>query len=215
MDTPHLAAAISRCPALGVCGKVWGGAFCVLRDTFAAGGKVLVCGNGGSAADAEHIVGELMKGFLLPRRLPEEERAALRAATGEDIGAQLQSGLPVVALGAHTALLTAVANDNSAEMIFAQQVYALGRAGDTLVGISTSGNSLNVVRAFQVARHKGMRTVALTGGSGGRLPALADVAVCVPGGSVMAIQERHLPVYHALCAELEASFFGPAQNINE
>ncbi len=208
MNTPHISETISRYPILASCRREMEGVFTALQRVFTLGGKLLVCGNGGSASDAEHIVGELMKGFLLARPLPERECVSLRVIAGDDIGRQLQGGLPAVALGVHAALLTAVANDNSAEMIFAQQVYALGRTGDVLMGISTSGNSVNVIRAFQVAKHKGMHTVALTGENGGRLFALADTTIRVPAQTVVAIQELHLPVYHALCAELEACFFG-------
>ena len=208
MSNPFIEEAVSRYPMLDACRTAMETGLKTLEETFARGGKMLVCGNGGSAADAEHIVGEMIKGFLLPRTMTATERHALEEDAGEDIGQWLQGGLPAIALGAHTALLTAVANDTNAEMIFAQQVYVLGNRGDVLLGISTSGNSLNVVRAVQVARHRGMHTVALTGRTGGRLARVADTAICVPADRVTEVQEFHLPVYHALCAALEARFFG-------
>ncbi len=201
----------ARRPDLAACLPDLEGAFDALSATFAAGGKLLVCGNGGSAADAGHIVGELMKGFALPRRVPERDRQRLLEAD-EDEGAYLaetlQGALPAIALTSHAALLTAIANDVAFDMVFAQQVYGYGEPGDALLGISTSGDALDVVRAMQVARAVGLRTVALTGPAGGRLAALADVVVRAPGGSVSEVQEGHLALYHCLCALLEQEFFG-------
>jgi D-sedoheptulose 7-phosphate isomerase len=171
----------------------------------------LVCGNGGSAADAEHIVGELMKGYLLQRPIPDETRARLVAASPESgayLAGALQGALPAISLVSQASLLSAIANDTAADMVFAQQVYGYGRAGDVLVGISTSGNARNVVYAMQVARAMGMHTCALTGPGGGALKSVADVCICAPGESTPAIQERHLPIYHVLCAMLEEEFFG-------
>lgn len=185
-------------------------AYRALVDTFSGGGKLLTCGNGGSAADSEHIVGELMKGFLHPRPLPAAEKAALTqqaGSLGERIASGLQGALPAISLTSQTALNTAVLNDNDPELIFAQQVYGLGRPGDGLLGISTSGNSLNVVCAVQVAKLKGLRTIALTGRSGGRLLGEVDVCIRVPAERVTEVQEYHLPVYHAICLMLEAHFF--------
>ena len=176
-----------------------------------AGGKILLCGNGGSAADAEHIAGELMKGFLLPRPLPEswlrraEERfpghgGALRA---------LQAGIAAVTLVSGVALPTAFANDADGELIFAQQVYALARPGDVLWAISTSGQSANVNHALRVARLLDCPTLGLSGRDGGEMAPLLDVELRAPASSTQRIQELHLPMYHALCASVEACLFSP------
>jgi len=185
-------------------------AYLMLRDCYAAGGKVMIAGNGGSCADSEHIVGELMKGFLLRRPLPEAVRAAIRENTSELLpGAAdlLQQGLPAIALTGHNALSTAVANDLDPALAAAQQVCGYGRPGDVLIGISTSGNARNVALAVAVAKSIGVRTLGLTGGSGGRLKTMCDAAIVVPGSQPADVQELHLPVYHALCAMLEARFF--------
>ncbi|WP_221031232.1 D-sedoheptulose-7-phosphate isomerase [Actomonas aquatica] len=182
----------------------------LLGDAFAAGHRLYTCGNGGSAADADHIVGELVKGFMLKRPLPPADREALVAQHGEAgqlLADQLQGGLPAVALTAHTALSTAFANDVSPELVFAQQVHAYGQPGDVLLAISTSGNSTNVLHALRVARTRGMHTLGLTGQSGGAMPPLCDVCIRVPHTSTPRIQERHLPIYHALCIALENRFF--------
>lgn len=205
---------VERYPELATCSDEVQAAFDALRDCFAGGGKLLVCGNGGSAADSEHLVGELMKGFAAPRPLSSQLRRALVEAHPEDgdyLGAHLQGALPAIALTSHTALGTAISNDVAADMVFAQQVHGYGHHGDALLGISTSGNSLNVVRAAQVARVAGLRVVGLTGADGGRLAELCDVCVRVPFDSVIEVQERHLPVYHALSLMLEQEFF-PARD---
>lgn len=184
--------------------------FLVLAGGFSSGGKLLLCGNGGSAADCDHIVGELMKPFRLPRPLTPEFRDRLewQGAEGKALASALRGGLPAVSLTGHPALSLAVANDMHADLVFAQQVVALGRPGDILFGISTSGGSANVIHAFRAAKARGMRTVALTGAGGGRLVELADAAVRVPATVTPEIQELHLPVYHSLCVALEACFFG-------
>lgn len=184
----------------------------LLLTCYRAGGKVLVCGNGGSAADSEHIVGELMKGYLRKRRVPAEVRQRLTAAFPDDgayLADHLQGALPAISLVSQVALNTALANDIAADMLFAQQVYGYGRPGDVLLAITTSGNSRNVVRAAQVARALGVRVIGLTGATGGALKPLCDAAVCVPHAGAAAVQERHLPIYHALCEILEEAFFGP------
>jgi len=196
-----------RYPALSVCRESIESTFGLLKNCFTNGGKVLLCGNGGSAADAEHIVGELMKGFLLPRALPDSEKVLLNAIAGKDIASKMQGALPVISLSSHTALATAVMNDNCAQMVYAQQVYGLGNKDDVLWGISTSGNSENIVNAFHVARFRRMKTILLTGQSGGKLSSFADIAIHVPAHCVTEIQEYHLPIYHALCAALEQNFF--------
>jgi D-sedoheptulose 7-phosphate isomerase len=176
-----------------------------------SGGKVLTCGNGGSAADAEHIVGELMKGFLSTRPLSDADRRALIDAAGDDgayLAEHLQMPLPAISLVSSVSLATAFANDVAPELTFAQQVYGLGRAGDVLIALSTSGNSRNVVYAVHAARARGLRTIGLTGGTGGRLKELSDVALVMPASETPAIQELHLPVYHYICAAAEAHAFG-------
>lgn len=186
-------------------------AYTVLERCFSAGGKLLVCGNGGSAADAEHIVGELMKGFKRKRQIPHTDAQRLLCMFPEDgaaLAAGLQRALPAVCLSSHTALTSAFANDVSADMAYAQQVYGLGRPGDALLGISTSGNARNVLCAAKAARAFGMATVALAGGSGGLLAEVCDTAVIAPANETYRVQEYHLPIYHALCAMLEEEFYG-------
>ncbi len=171
---------------------------------------MLVCGNGGSASDSEHLVADMMKGFLGRRPLAAEDRADLERAGGErgrEIADGLQGGLAAVALGTEGALATAIANDMRFDLVFAQQVHVLGRAGDALVAISTSGNSANVVNAAHVARSRGMAVIALTGRDGGEIAEVADVAIRVPADRVFEIQELHMPVYHAVALALEQAFF--------
>lgn len=194
-----------RYPALSVCRGDIEAAAQLLTDCFRAGGKLLVCGNGGSAADAQHIVGELMKSFVLPRRLPEEVRGRLN---DDYLAANLQGALPAISLIGESALTTAYANDCAPDLAFAQQVLGLGRPGDALLGITTSGNSKNVLYAAKAARAQGMKTVMLTGAGGGKAAALSDVIVCVPETETYKVQEYHLPVYHALCLAIEEEFFG-------
>lgn len=202
---------LGRLPELAACGEELLAAYEIIAGSFVAGGKLLVCGNGGSAADSEHIVGELMKGFKLRRQLPsgEAERfAALYGDDGERIASGLQRALPAICLSSHTALTSAFINDVSPDTVYAQQVYGLGRSGDVLLGISTSGNSRNVADAAMAARALGLKTVALTGGDGGALAQICDAAIVVPARETYRVQEYHLPVYHALCAMLEEEFFG-------
>lgn len=201
---------ISTYPALETCAPDIQAAFEVLRTCYRGGGKLLTCGNGGSAADAEHIVGELMKGYLLKRSLPEKARAKLLATSpqnGDYLADHLEGGLPAISLVSQTSLLSAIANDTAADMVYAQQVYAYGREGDTLIGISTSGNARNVMHAMQVARALSLKTLGLTGPTGGALKPLCEVCICVPGESTPAVQERHLPIVHVLCSMLEEEFF--------
>ncbi len=193
---------LSGYPKLVPLRKALEAAFDLLVETFARGSKVLACGNGGSAADAGHIVGELMKGFLLSRPLPEEERTLLGP-----LGGRLQGALPAIALPQQTALVTACMNDLGPDTVYAQQVYGLGQAGDLLIAISTSGDSESVVQAAEVAVAKGLAVLALTGSSGGRLKGCSTVLLNVPERSTPAVQELHLPLYHALCAMVEAYFF--------
>lgn len=172
-----------------------------------AGGKLLVCGNGGSAADSEHVVGELMKSFRFKRSVDVGFSAAYRARFNEDAPAWLEGALPAISLVSQSALMTAFSNDEAAMGVFAQQVYGYGCKGDVLLGISTSGNSENVVQAAKVALAKEMTVIALTGESASKLSKLADVCIRVPETEVFKVQELHLPIYHMLCAAAEAELF--------
>ncbi len=197
-------------PDLAECAPAVQRAFEILRDAYRAGGKLLVCGNGGSAADSEHIVGELMKGYFTKRPVPPAIRQRLEAVFPEDaayLAGHLQGALPAISLVSQTSLITAFANDVAADLIFAQQVYGYGAPGDVLLGISTSGNSPNVIYALKVARALGLRTIGLTGRSGGQMKDLCDVAICAPADLTPEIQQRHMVIYHALCAMLEEEFF--------
>jgi phosphoheptose isomerase len=199
-----------RYPDLAPCLPAIEGAYELLATSLRQGGKVLLCGNGGSAADCDHIVGELMKGFTRRRPVSEAVRQQLLAAyphVGTELADGLQGALPAIALASHTSLNTAIANDTAWDMAFAQQVFGYGRAGDVLIGISTSGNARNVIRALQVARALDLHTVGLTGRSGGGMAGLCDALILVPYDQTADVQERHLPVYHALCRMLEEAFF--------
>lgn len=192
---------LTRYPQLKTCEKDIEMALSLMIDTYKKGGKILICGNGGSAADADHIVGELMKGFLKARKVTDE-RIPL------ELREKLQGALPAISLCAHNSLMTATINDNDADMIFAQQVYGYANGNDLLIAISTSGNSKNVVNAVKVAKALNVKVVALTGETGGMLKDLADVTIRVPATETYEIQEYHLPIYHYLCAKVEEEFFG-------
>jgi phosphoheptose isomerase len=181
----------------------------LLLDGVRRGGKILTCGNGGSAADAEHIVGELMKGFRLRRALSPEERESFRTAgeRGKYIAAHLQKGIPAISLNSQAALMTAIGNDTAYDMIFAQQVYAYAVENDVLIAMTTSGNSRNVVLAAQTAKAVGAKVLGITGINPGALGALCDVCLAMPSPETYRVQELALPVYHALCATLEAALF--------
>lgn len=182
----------------------------ILERCYENGGKLLIAGNGGSAADAEHIVGELMKGFVKRRPVTEEMKEALEKADpvrGKELSEKLQGGLPAIALVDHAALSTAFANDVDGMLSYAQQVNGYGKPGDIFLGISTSGNAENVMYAAVTAKAKGMQVVGLTGKDGGKLAGIADAAVIVPEMETYKIQELHLPVYHALCLMLEHRFY--------
>ena len=204
-----LSSLLKRYPVLQACEKELSSALDILVTVYRSGNKLLVCGNGGSAADSEHIVAELMKGFLKRRPISSAHAAQLEAADkdGKAIALRLQGALAAISLAAPVSLTSAIANDIDFEMIFAQQVYGLGRPGDVLLGISTSGNSRNVSNAVIVAKALGLRTIVLTGRSGGTLAPLADVSIKVPADEIAEIQELHLPVYHWLSTELEETFF--------
>lgn len=181
----------------------------VILACFENGGKLLLCGNGGSACDCEHIAGELMKGFLLKRPLLAREKELL-AKAGDDgrLAGVLQRAAPVLVLSGLNGLSTAFLNDVDPQAGFAQQAFAYARPGDVLLGISTSGNSQNVMLAMIAAKARGAKVVALTGDGGGRMAALCDVLVDVPQTETYRVQELHLPVYHAICAALESELFG-------
>jgi D-sedoheptulose 7-phosphate isomerase len=206
----RLASLFERYRSLEACGKDLTAAFDLLAAAYRNGNKLLLCGNGGSAADSEHIVAELMKGFLKRRPISGDHAATLEKSggeTGKTIAARLQGTLAAISLPSQMSLVTATGNDNDFDMVFAQQVYGLGQPGDVLLAISTSGRSKNVCNAVIVAKAFGLKSIALTGKSGGDLAPLADVAIKVPSDNVAEIQELHLPVYHWLSTELEAEFF--------
>ena len=183
-------------------------AYGLLIESFCDGGKLLVCGNGGSAADSEHIVGELMKSFRFKRAINKDFAVAYHQANGCEVPSWLEGALPAISLSSHTALSTAFCNDETAVGVYAQQVYGYGVAGDVFLGISTSGTSDNVVEAAKVARAKDMKVVALTGAKDTWFSRMADAAICVPESETFKVQEYHLPVYHCLCAMVEAEIFG-------
>jgi phosphoheptose isomerase len=207
---PELERLAQQYPDIQACLPAVQAAYDVLRLAFSNGGRLLICGNGGSAADSDHIVGELMKGFERQRPVHDELRQRLLAVESERgayLADRLQGALPAISLSSHAALATAISNDVAADMVFAQQVLGYGRAGDVLLAISTAGNADNVLNALHVARALGLRTIGMTGQTGGKMRALCDVAICVPHQRTLQIQERHLPIYHALCIMLEEAFF--------
>lgn len=197
--SPHIDDLLKRAPALNDCINVIVEAYDVMQTCYQSGGKLLLCGNGGSAADSEHWAGELLKGFMHPRKM----NALSGKGLPEDLLNHLQWGLPAIPLTGFPSFATAFANDVEPEFTFAQLVWGLGKPGDVLVGISTSGNSKNVCHAARAAKAKGLKVVALTGQSGGKLKGLADVCIAVPSTSTPLIQEYHLPIYHCLSLMLE------------
>ena len=207
----HIDAMIGRYPSLSVCAADIRRAYRMLEDCFSRDGKLLIAGNGGSAADCEHIAGELMKRFRTPRPVPPSFAARLAAADperGPRLSRQLEQGLMAVPLVTHEALTTAYINDVDGVGVFAQQLYGYGRRGDVFLGISTSGDSENILSAAVVAKAAGIGVIGLTGASGGKLAEMADVTIRVPESETYRIQEMHLPVYHCLCLMLEERFFG-------
>ena len=191
---------LSRYSKLAECWDSIKKALDLMIDTYKNGGKVLVCGNGGSAADCEHIVGELMKGFL-------EKREVTDNRISEDLRKNLQGALPAISLPSQSAILSAFINDVEPDMMYAQLVYGYAKENDLVIGISTSGNSKNVVNAIEVARCMGVKTLSLTGRNESKLSDISDVAICVPETETYKVQELHLPVYHYLCAEVEKEMF--------
>jgi len=198
----------TRYPNLNVCRSSISQVFELLKKTFSNDGKLLVCGNGGSAADAEHLSAELLKGFRQKRPLPIEIIKKIKIVNPDETWSyHLQQALPVIPLINNLGLITAICNDTTAELIFAQQVLAYGKPGDTLIGISTSGNSNNIIKAVTLAKALDLKTIGLTGESGGELKILCDLTIQAPALRTDYIQELHLPIYHTLCALLEKEFF--------
>ncbi len=201
---------INRYPELSICVKDIKDTFEMIKSAFSNNNKLLIAGNGGSAADSEHIVGELMKSFKFKRPLVIDYQTKLInqfGHEGEILAGKLEGALPAISLPSMTALMTACVNDNEADAVFAQMVVGLGMAGDILLAISTSGNSANIYNACMVAKAKGMKVIGLTGKSGGRIKKLCDKSICVPAIETHIVQEYHLPVYHVLCSMLEFEFF--------
>lgn len=201
---------IERYPSLAKCGEEIKKATAAIIACYEAGGKVLLCGNGGSCADCDHIVGELMKGFLKLRPISDEKKAEMQARCGladEALLSKLQCGLPAISLPSITALNSAFCNDVDPELIYAQSLFALGKPGDILIALSTSGNSKNVFGAVKVAKSMGITVIGMTGRSGGKLRDSADICICAPEDETFKIQELHLPIYHYICAAVEEHFF--------
>jgi D-sedoheptulose 7-phosphate isomerase len=200
----------ARFPILSVCEHDIEKTCEALKECFAKGNRLYICGNGGSAADAEHIVGELMKGFALKRKISTELKNKLRAMFPVDadyLSNNLQYGLPTFSLVGQIALSTAFSNDISADLVFAQQVLGYGKKDDILFAISTSGNSENIIYAAKIAKALEIKIIGLTGCDGGKLKELCDICICIPEKETYKIQEFCLPIYHALCLELERYFF--------
>lgn len=207
----HLDELVERYPQLSVCKDDVEKAYRLMEEAYEGDHKLLIAGNGGSAADSEHIAGELMKRFKTPRPVPQDFKdklIAIDAERGPGLAKNLERGLMAIPLVAHEALTTAYINDVDGLGVFAQQLYGFGREGDVFLGISTSGNSKNVMSATVVARALGIKVVGLTGATGGELAKVADVVIKVPETETYKIQELHLPVYHCLCLMLEDRFFG-------
>ena len=198
----------ARMPELSGCADAVVSAATLLAEAFRTGGTLFTCGNGGSAADADHIVGELAKGFLKSRPLPPELAEKLNALDeSRTLSAALQAALPAVSLHSQAALLTAFLNDRSAPAVYAQALLSLGRPGSVLLAISTSGNSENVVLAAKTAKALGMKVISLTGAAPCALDPLSDAAIHVGAAETYRVQELHLPVYHWICARVEEEFF--------
>jgi D-sedoheptulose 7-phosphate isomerase len=198
----HYNKLIERYPELSIVKEYILKSFLLLAECYCKKGQLLICGNGGSASDSDHIVGELMKGFQKPRKLEGINREKYK-----EYADRLQEVLPAISLTQHVALSTAYMNDVDHEMVFAQQVYGYGRLGDVFLGITTSGNSMNVFNAAKVAKYKGIKVVGLTGADGGKLKEISDVCINIPKTITAEVQEVHLPIYHTLCAMLEEMFF--------
>lgn len=207
----HIDTLIDRYPKLIVCKDSILDAYDILEEAYSKGHKLLVCGNGGSASDSEHIVGELMKEFMLKRKVCITQADAMKvidSELGTILAEYLQGALPAITLTAHSSLTTAFMNDSEPVLAFAQQVNGYGNPEDVFMGISTSGNSANVLYAAVTAKARGLKVIGLTGAKENKLMKFADVCICVPETQTYKIQELHLPVYHCLCLMLEDKFFG-------
>lgn len=207
----HIKLLMERYPMLMTCYEDIVKAYFIMEECYERDGKLLIAGNGGSAADSEHIAGELMKRFRIPRPIEEEVAEKLKAVDSElgtALAGNLEQSLMAIPLVAHESLTTAYINDVDGLGVFAQQLYGYGRKGDVFLGISTSGNSKNVLNATVVARALGIKVIGLTGLSGGEINRIADVVVRVPEKETFLIQELHLPIYHCWCLMLEDKFFG-------
>lgn len=201
---------LNRYPSLAVCREEIEKAAQAMISCYEKGGKLLLCGNGGSCADCEHIVGELMKGFLKKRPLNDSKKAEMKSKcdlVDDELLGKLQGGLPAIAIPSITALNSAFCNDVDPELVYAQPLMSLAKENDILIGISTSGNSKNVFGAVKVAKALGIKVIGLTGKTGGKLKETADICICAPETETYKIQELHLPIYHYLCAAVEEHFF--------
>lgn len=194
---------IKRYPALSICEKDIQKALILMIDTYKNGGKILICGNGGSAADSEHIVGELMKGFV-------NKRPVISEKIPPELSKYLQGALPAISLPSQSSILSAYVNDVAPEMMYAQLVYGYGKENDLLICLSTSGNSLNIINAAKVAKGMGLNILSLSGKTGGILSDFSDVIIKAPATETYKVQEYHLPIYHYLCLKTEEYFFGSA-----
>ena len=202
---------LEKRPELSIAAEGIEQAIDTIVQCFNNGGKLLICGNGGSCADADHIAGEFLKSYLIPRPLKKELAAVFEKSKhpdGDFLAQSLQEGLPVISLCAHSAAVSAIMNDISADVIFAQQVMAYGRKEDVLLAISTSGMARNVILAAVTARNLGMTAIGLTGRDGGKFPEECDIVIQVPADITPDIQEYHVAIYHALCGAIEERIFG-------
>lgn len=201
---------LSRYPKLVSCKEELENAVKTIIDTYEKGGKLLLCGNGGSCADCDHIVGELMKGFLKIRPLSDEKKAEMKQncdLIDDEVLSKLQGGLPAISLPSVNALNSAFCNDVDPELMYAQHLMSLANENDILIAISTSGNSKNVFGAVKVAKALGIKVIGLTGKSGGKIKGIADICICADETETFKIQELHMPIYHYLCAKVEEHFF--------
>jgi D-sedoheptulose 7-phosphate isomerase len=207
----HAERLFKRFPELECLSGEFHQAYSILETSFFKGGTLFACGNGGSASDGDHIVGELMKGFALKRPVTKEVEKRFEEVLGSEakaITSRLQMGLPAMSLNVHPAITSAYSNDVDPEMVYAQQLFAAGKAGDVVIGLSTSGNSKNILNAFKVAKAKGIKSILFTGNRKGVCENYADCSLRVPESETFIIQEHHLPLYHALCLMIEEKFYG-------
>jgi len=198
----------SRYPQLASTSSGIAAAVKAICKCYRSGGKIMVCGNGGSAADSEHIVGELMKEFILPRTLPPAHIDLMKEVGCEKLAHSLQQGIPAIALTAHTSIATAILNDTDPQVCFAQQVYVYGRPNDLLIALSTSGNSENILNALKVAKAFGLSSIGLSGQKPCLMDEICSISIKVPATQTFKVQEFHLPVYHTICLMAEEELFG-------